>query len=144
MMEKGIEITAFPDQGYNRLVSFESWRIAVLKYWDMTSIEQRRTIQKHNETDEVFILIEGSATLITAGNGENPGGFEFVPMQQHRAYNVKKGYWHAHALSEDAVVIIVENDNTSRENSVDWFLTQEQRSEMIEKYNAFLLAGRDE
>lgn len=143
-MGKGIEIANFPEQGYNRLVSFESWRIAVLKYWDRTSIEQRRMIQKHNETDEVFILLEGSATLITAGNGEEPGEFEFVTMQPHKAYDVKKGYWHAHVLAEDATVLIVENDNTSRENSVDWFLTEEQRHEMIEKYNAFLSVGRDE
>ena len=34
-----------------------------------------------------------------------------------KIYNVKKASWHALSMSKDAKVLIVENDDTTRENS---------------------------
>jgi mannose-6-phosphate isomerase-like protein (cupin superfamily) len=63
------------------------------------------------ETDEVFVLLEGSAYLTI--------GLEMtrVDLEPNKIYNVKKGVWHSHIMSPDAKVLIVENSNTSAANS---------------------------
>lgn len=73
-----------------------------------------------------------SLNLYSAGTGEIPGWIEKVPMEKHKGYNVKKGVWHTHTLSEDAEVLIVENQNTCDENSPVYPLTDEMRSKIIE------------
>ena len=57
------------------------------------------------------MLLEGEATLII-GLEKN-----LVPMEKHKIYNVKKGVWHNIKVSKDAKVFIVENDNTTYDNS---------------------------
>lgn len=84
-------------------------------------------MQKHLETDEVFVLISGSCNLYSAGTGDLPGEIIKVPMEMHKGYNVKKGVWHTHTLSEDAAVLIVENQDTSDDNSPIFPITEEMR-----------------
>lgn len=113
----GIEITEFQKDGYKPLVDFESWRVAVLRFCDDLKLENIRTMQKHLLTDEVFVLLEGSCTLFSAGDGDKPKDFEKTVMEKHKVYVVKKGVWHNHIMSEDGAVLIVENQNTSDDNS---------------------------
>lgn len=54
---RAIEITNFPPADYEPLVDFDSWRVAVLAYCENTTPEKILTMQKHDETDEVFVLI---------------------------------------------------------------------------------------
>lgn len=63
------------------------------------------------ETDEIFVLLEGKATLLIGAEAEE------VPMEKFKCYNVKKGVWHTIATSPDAHVFIVENADTSDDNS---------------------------
>lgn len=116
-MNKAIEITDFPKTDYEPLVDYQGWRVAVLAYCENTTLEKIKTVQKHNETDEVFVLIRGNCTLITAGNGETPGEISTEKMEPYKTYNMKKGYWHNHILDEEGIVVIVENQDTSDDNS---------------------------
>ena len=38
-------------------------------------------------------------------------------MEKCKVYNVKKGLWHHIVVSEDATVLVVENSNTTKENT---------------------------
>lgn len=116
-MNKAIEITDFPKTDYEPLVDYQGWRVAVLAYCENTTLEKIKTMQKHDETDEVFVLIRGNCTLITAGNGEVPGEISTEKMQPYKVYNMKKGYWHNHILDEEGIVLIVENQDTCDDNS---------------------------
>jgi hypothetical protein len=107
----------FQEEGYLPLVDFETWRVAVLKYCEDVRLENITTMQRHMETDEVFVLISGNCTLISAGCGEQVQEIEIIKMEQHKIYNVKKGVWHNHVLDEQGAVLIVENQNTSDNNS---------------------------
>lgn len=126
----GIEITNFPETDYTRLVTYEGWRVAALAFCQNTTPEMIETMQKHDETDEVFVLMKGNATLITAGNGEVPGELSLCKMEPLKVYNVKKGYWHNHVLDEEGLVLIVENNNTCDDNSPILPLTEEQITEL--------------
>ena len=107
--ESMLETYTYDGLGYQRGVVFEGWTVAVLN-WD-ERFNNITKLERHNLTDEVFILVEGEATLIL---GEQQMS---VPMEKNKFYNVKAGTWHAVKVSRDAKIVIVENSNTSRENS---------------------------
>lgn len=112
-----IKIWEFPKEGYKTLADFESWRVAALCFCEDLMLENIHTMQKHLETDEAFVLLRGNCTLFLGGDGQAPEGFLKVEMEPHRLYIIKKGVWHNHIMSKDGEVLIVENSNTSDDNS---------------------------
>jgi len=114
-----VDVTQHDGPGYKALVYFEDWRVAFLN--DDPSRFRRETmpyLERHNETDEVFVLTSGQCTLyIGDGKGDTPGKIETIEMEPNKMYNVKKGVWHNLTGNEDMVLLIVENANTSKQNS---------------------------
>lgn len=131
---KGMEITNFPKQGYEPLVDFSEWRVAVLAFCEDVQVENIRSMQKHDLTDEVFVLVSGRGTLFLAGNGERPGKIEAQVLEKGKVYNVKKGFWHNHILDEQGIVLIVENRNTCDDNSPICLLTEEELEHFQKEY----------
>jgi hypothetical protein len=126
MKEELLEIREYRGPGYKPLVDFGAWRTAVLNWSERDLPENVRTMQKHDETDEVFVLLAGTCVLLIGGGGGVPGAIEAEPLQPRKAYNVKKGVWHGHCLSRDAAVFIVENRDTAAANSPTVPLSEEQ------------------
>lgn len=122
MNENLIEIVQHDAPGYQALIYYGGWRVAFLN--DDPSKFRRETIpylERHNETDELFVLLDGECTLYIAdGIGDVLGQISAVPMEKRKMYNIKKGVWHNLAGNEQMVVLIVENADTSKENS-DYF-----------------------
>ena len=56
-------------------------------------------------------------------------------MEPNKLYNVKRGIWHSHTFSEDAKVLIVENRDTTDENSPFVDLSEEQQKQIMELTN---------
>lgn len=128
--ENGVEILSFPAEDYMPLKDYEAWRVAVLKYCQNTRLENISWMQKHLLTDEVFVLLDGSCMLLLAGNGDTPANMKVIEMKPHRLYNIKKGYWHNHILDEKGEVLIVENSNTTDENSLIYQMHAEEMEEL--------------
>ena len=107
----GLEIFEYNGEGYDSTMSFESWLVAIANFGEQFDREKYNYIERHMLTDEVFVLLSGNAELVI--------GKELVktPLHQGKIYNVKKGIWHALLMDEDAKVLIVENKNTSTDNS---------------------------
>lgn len=113
---EGIEVSEHRGEGYLPLVRFGSWRVAIVNYGEPFDRAVYRYYERHLLTDEVFVLLEGEAELV-AGRGA-----ESVPLETGKLYNVRQGVWHALLLSRDAKVLIVEERETSRENTeYDYF-----------------------
>ena len=127
-----IETLRYDENGYKRLVFFENWRVALMNDGPKTTLEGLSYFQKHDETDEVFVLLEGRCVLLMAGFGENPGEISAVDMEPGSMYNVKKGAWHTHYFAPNTKVVIVENADTVPENSPISNLTDEQRKIIAE------------
>lgn len=121
-----IDIIKISREGYTPLVDYQTWRVAVLKFCDDVRTDRLNSMQRHLETDEVFVLLEGSCVLISGGNGERPEVVECVKMEKNQLYNVKKGVWHTHALDEEGSVLIIENQDTCDKNSPTELLNREQ------------------
>lgn len=127
-----IETLRYDENGYKSLVFFENWRVALMNDGPKTTLEGLSYFQKHDETDEVFVLLEGRCVLLMAGFGENPGEISAVDMEPGSMYNVKKGAWHTHYFAPNTKVVIVENADTVPENSPISNLTDEQRKIIAE------------
>ena len=125
-----IEVKEYKEPGYAPVIDFERWRVAVLNDIDELEIPNLKTMQKHLESDEVFVLLKGHVTLFTAGGGEKIGMIQCVTLEPLKCYNVKKGVWHTHTLEKDSSVLIVENRNTCDDNSPTALLTEKQISEL--------------
>lgn len=134
MKKEYIDITSYDGEGYLPMIDYESWRVAILRYIDELEIQNLDNMQKHDESDEVFVLLEGNCTLFVGGNGDRVGEIDAVSMRPLQLYNVKRGVWHTHTLDRNATVLIVENQNTSDINSPKQLLNEEQRMQLRKVY----------
>jgi len=89
-------------------------------------------VERHNETDEVFVLLEGQAVLFIGAGSETVTELYAQVLEPKKMYNVKRGVWHCTVLSRDASILIVENCDTSQTNSDYWPLTPEMRQMIVE------------
>ncbi|GLS91239.1 hypothetical protein GCM10007916_23080 [Psychromonas marina] len=114
-----LEVSEFNATGYAPVVDFQAWRVAMLNYIDELDADKIDNFQCHNETDEVFVLLSGKCILFCAEVGEdnNIGEIMSWDMQPNKVYNIKRGVYHTHTLTEDAKVLIIENSDTSDDNS---------------------------
>lgn len=129
-----IEIREYTEPGYSPVIDYESWRVAVLNDIDELEVSNLKTMQKHLLSDEVFVLLKGSCTLFTAGNGKEVGMIQSTNLEPYKCYNVKAGVWHTHTLTENSSVLIVENRNTCDDNSPTVKLDEEQIRQLRESY----------
>ncbi|MGE5581698.1 MAG: hypothetical protein ACM3X9_04085 [Bacillota bacterium] len=129
--ESLLEIRQYSGEGYRPLIDYKTWRVAILKYCDELLPENITKVQRHNETDEVFVLLQGECTLFLGAGKETVTKIFPQKLEPLKLYNVKKAVWHTHTLSKEAVVLIVENQDTTTLNSDEILLTEEQREEII-------------
>jgi hypothetical protein len=130
-----LEIRAYPDEGYRPLVDYGAWRVAVLNYIDELLPENLGRMQRHDQTDEVFVLLAGRCILFIGEGQETVGRIHAEDMQPFKLYNVKKGCWHTHTLSPDCMTVIVENCDTNDDNSPFAELSAAQRAEIVRLTN---------
>ena len=127
-----LEIREHNEPDYMPLVDYQSWRVALINYTADYLPEKITRMQKHTETDEVFVLLAGHCILFLGEGSESVTKIHAVNMELYRLYNVKKGVWHSHTFSEDARVLIVENRDTVYENSPFVPLLESQCVEVVE------------
>lgn len=126
-----IEVKEYTEPGYAPVVDYESWRVAVLNDCEELKVENLKTMQKHLLSDEVFVLLKGSCTLFTAGDGVKPAEVKSMKLVPCKCYNVKAGVWHTHTLEDDSSVLIVENRNTNDSDSPTETLSEEQIKQLL-------------
>jgi len=112
-----LEIREFTGTGYQPLIDYKGWRVAILNYLDDIQPWQIKTFERHRETDEVFVLLKGKGILFL-GEGEFKLEKIFPQvMEPGKIYNIKQNVWHSIVLSRDGSVLIVENQDTDDKNS---------------------------
>jgi hypothetical protein len=116
---------------YVPLIDHGSWRVALMNYTPDLLPEKIHRMQKHTETDEVFVLLAGHCILFLGEGAGSVTKVHAVDMQPHKLYNVKRGAWHSHTFSPDARVLIVENRDTVEANSPFTDLGEPQRREIV-------------
>lgn len=130
-----IETYSHAGEGYNPFLIRKGWQVAQLNYLPEQAPANITKMDKHQQTDEVFILLKGQAILIAAE--ETTAGFYFtcVNMQQGITYNIPVNTWHNIAMDEMAQVIIVERSNTHLEDCVYRPLTSLEKAALDKLIN---------
>lgn len=108
---KGLDIKEYNGKGYFRLINNAKWTLAIINWAPHLEESNFCDMERHILTDEVFVLLQGSATLIIGENAER------VEMEPLKYYNVRAGIWHHILVSKDASVLVAENANTSKDNT---------------------------
>jgi ureidoglycolate hydrolase len=132
MDEKMLEIREFNGPGYQPVIDFSMWRVAILNYIDEIHPEKIEKMERHNETDEVFVLIKGLGILFLGEGDERVIKIHTQVLEPGKIYNVKRGVWHSIVLSKQGSVLIVENMNTNGANSDYFEINLEQRGVIVE------------
>lgn len=112
-----MEILEYKETGYQPLIDFNGWRVAILNYLDEIQPGAIKSFERHQETDEVFVLLRGKGILFL---GEGESKVERIysqSMDPGKLYNIKKNVWHSVVLTRDGSVLIVENQNTGENNT---------------------------
>ena len=119
-------------QGFSVLKDYKSWRIANLGYDEASnSINGIKTLGRHLETDEVFVLIRGYAYMITAGFDICSAQLEVEKLEEGKIYTIKEKQWHGALLKPDSMLLIIENENTSELNSEVQLLNENEKLRIL-------------
>ena len=70
-------------------------------------------MKRHNDTDEVFVLLRGRAVVLIYEDGQ----FREYVLEPEKVYNVKASTWHNMGISEDAMVFVAENADIDPKNT---------------------------
>lgn len=133
MSEELVEVRTYSGPGFQPLIFFNSWRVAVLNHSEELEPANIRRVERHPETDEVFVLLRGRGTLFVGAGERAVESLEALAMEPGVIYNVKPQTWHTIVMSRDASVLIVENADTGEENSQFCELRPEQRRLIVER-----------
>lgn len=132
-----LEIHQFAEEGYQPLIDYGEWRVAFLRYIDELLPENISKMQRHDETDEVFVLLDGRCILYIGEGDEQITQIHALDMESLKLYNMKQSCWHTHTLSEGSTVLIVENRDTADHNSPEIDLNPEQMAKLVKLRNKF-------
>lgn len=103
-----LEVLGWDESGYKPLVFAPGWQVALLNWEPLFDRSNVGQIERHNETDEVFVLLSGGAALFVVSTE----GLHVEDMRPGLVYNVREGIWHNLISTHDASWLIVENRDT--------------------------------
>mgnify|MGYP002586390088 CR=1 FL=1 len=113
-----LEIYGHQGEGIGGAATFEGWQVLILNYLPRLAPRTVMDLQRHTETDEMFILCQGRAILFLAGDGDEPGdSLEAAALEQGKVYRVRRNVWHTQVMTPEAKLFLVENRDTVAENS---------------------------
>jgi mannose-6-phosphate isomerase-like protein (cupin superfamily) len=105
---RGLEVLEWNQVGYQPLVFSHDWQVALLNWEQIFDLEKLGEVERHNQTDEVFVLLKGRALIFTVDDQ----GMQTEDMKPGVLYNVHQGVWHNLVSTRDASWVIVENRDT--------------------------------
>ncbi|MBE7025206.1 MAG: hypothetical protein E7408_04030 [Ruminococcaceae bacterium] len=105
-----IDIFESTDSGFSTKILCEGWKAAFITY--SAQYDVLTEMKRHLKTDEAFVLLRGDATIYTYD-----GVLTKTPMEPCKLYNIRQSTWHHVSVSPDALLFVVENSDTTKENT---------------------------
>lgn len=127
-----ISVVNYEGPGVGGTVEGREYTILLLNYMSRLAPDKIIDMQRHLETDESFILLQGQAVLFVAEGDEAPGALEHYVMESGKIYTVPQNIWHTQSMTEDAKILLVENSGTVAENSPRCLITENQKEQIIQ------------
>lgn len=132
-----LKIESYDGEGLKRAVESGDWFVAIKNWKPANDIDGFDMLERHLKTDEVFVLLAGDCTLLVDRSpNDDCSDVGCVAMEPMKVYCIPKGVWHNTITSKDAKLILMENRDTSMENSEIKTLTAEERKVLRAKLAA--------
>lgn len=109
-------ITKTPTRaGFEAVFQSNRFKCAFITASEQYAFGKIKELKRHNDSDEVFVLLQGKAVLLT--RNQDSSQYETTLLCPNTAYNVTSGTWHYLAVSDDAVVFVAESGTMEKENT---------------------------
>ncbi len=112
-----IQELTFSGEGMSRVFENEKWTVGIKNWKPANDISGIDCLERHNKTDELFVLLAGRCTLLYAN--ETDGGLEIgaVEMEPMKVYNIPATLWHNTVTQKDTKMVLIEDSSTGMDNS---------------------------
>jgi mannose-6-phosphate isomerase-like protein (cupin superfamily) len=129
-----VEVLEWNGPGFRPLVEYGDWLVALMN-WELrfhpTGVGD---IERHSETDEVFVLTHGRGVLFVVLEDE----IQVFDMKPGILYNVTKNTWHSVIGTKDTTWLIVESNHTCSDNTYHRQLTKKEMNALQAQYPIWL------
>lgn len=129
-----IQSYEFSGQGMSRVYENEKWTVGVKNWKPMNDISGIDRLERHNETDELFVLLQGKCTLVFANDNHDGIMIDYVRMEPFKVYNIPKALWHNTITEQNTKLLLIEDSSTSSQNSNEMMLSTDQIDEIKSRY----------
>ena len=127
---------AFEGEGLTRVFENEKWMVGIKNWKPMNDIANINNLERHNETDELFILLNGQCTLLYANETADGLDIQAVRMEPLKVYNIPHTLWHNTVTQKDTKLALIEDSSTGSANSDVLDLTEAQIARVRELVGA--------
>ena len=87
-------------------------------------------LERHNETDELFVLTAGACSLVYADGADWEIKFGAVSMERGKVYNIPQGLWHNTITVPGTRMVLIEDPGTGMSNSEIYHLEDGEAEEL--------------
>jgi len=120
----------FGEEGLKRVYENDKWMVGIKNWKPANDIANIDCLERHNETDELFVLLAGSCTLLSAIEENGRLAVKATAMKPMKVYNIPRSLWHNTVTMKSTKLILVEDVSTGAKNSDVLKLSGEQIAEV--------------
>ena len=107
----------YDKEALKRVYENAQWTVGIKNWKPSNDIGQINNLERHNCTDELFVLLNGSCTLVYAAEKAGSLNLKTIEMRPYSVYQIPPALWHNTIMSKEAKLLLIENSDTSMENS---------------------------
>lgn len=126
-MSHGVGPFVFEGEGMKRIYENDKWTVGIKNFKPSNSLEGFRELERHNATDELFVLLSGSCVLVVKTERDGAAPFACTRMEARAVYSIPRGVWHTTITEADSKLVLIEDSATSPANTDVCDLSDEER-----------------
>ena len=127
-----IEQFKYENEGLIRVFENDKWRVGIKNWKPANDITHINCLERHNKTDELFVLLAGKCVLLFANEVEGELVIDTVDMEPMKVYNIPSTLWHNTVTMKETKLILVEDSATDMKNSDVVMLSEPQIAKVKE------------
>ncbi len=120
----------YTGQGMSRVFETAEWTVGIKNWKPASDPMGIDCLERHNLTDELFVLLEGKCELLFANEADGALVFDKQPMEKGKVYNIPATLWHNAVMAKGTKMVLIENASTGPANTDIVNLTEEQIREV--------------
>ena len=132
-----VEQLTYNAEDFQPVVESGGWLVALMNWSPRFDLSGWGTLERHNSTDEVFVLLKGRSVLFV----DTDEVLECLDMVPGVIYNVTRGTWHNVIGNRDVQWLIVEGQHDPAQPTEYRTLHGAERTKLQAAFPAWLTAS---